>query len=106
MTTGQRIRMRREQLHISQRELAAKLGYKNNSTLSCIESDKVEPGQKKLAELARILNVSIPWLMCLDNTEQPILAEKDELSVLLESATKEQKEEILRYAQYIMSQKK
>lgn len=63
MTIGQRIKFRREELGISQRELAEKLGYKNNSTLSGIESGKVDLTQSRTVAIATALGVTPGWLM-------------------------------------------
>ena len=38
MTLGDRIRLRREELRMSQEELATRLGYKSRSTIAKIES--------------------------------------------------------------------
>lgn len=63
MTIGQRIKFRREELGISQRALAEKLGYKNNSTLSGIESGKVDLTQSGIVAIAKALGVTPGWLI-------------------------------------------
>ena len=51
MSTGDRIRARREQLGMTQDELAHKLGYKSRSSVNKIELGKQELTQKKLRQL-------------------------------------------------------
>lgn len=77
MDIGQRIKLRREELGIGQRELAEKLGYKNNSTLSGIESGKVDLTQSRITAIAKALDVTPGWLMGWEE-EKP--AETSELS--------------------------
>lgn len=55
---GNRIRMLRERKGIDQLQLAEKLGYKSQSTISKWESGTNLPTGKKLIELAQILGTS------------------------------------------------
>lgn len=63
MTIGDRIRQRRNELKWSQRDLAAKMGYNNNSTITRIESGKVDIPQSRIVQFADVLGVSIGYLM-------------------------------------------
>ena len=63
MTIGDRIRQRRNELQWSQRDLAAKMGYNNNSTITRIESGKVDIPQSRIVQFADVLGVSIAYLM-------------------------------------------
>lgn len=63
MTIGDRIRKRRNELRWSQRDLAAKMGYNNNSTITRIESGKVDIPQSRIVQFAEVLGVSIGYLM-------------------------------------------
>ena len=47
----------------SQRELASKMGYKDNSTLARIEQGKVDVYQNKVVQFSEVLGVSIAYLM-------------------------------------------
>jgi transcriptional regulator with XRE-family HTH domain len=62
MTIGQRIKERRQELKLSQRELAARLGYKDHTTLTRIEADKVDLPQSRIEKIAEVLGVSIGYL--------------------------------------------
>lgn len=59
----ERIKMRREQLNMSQEELAEKLGYKSRSSINKIEKRKSDIPQSKIISFAKALGVSESWLM-------------------------------------------
>lgn len=63
MKIGERIRIKRTEKGWSQRELAAKMGYSNHSTIGKIETGKVDLPQSKVVQFAEILNVSVAYLM-------------------------------------------
>lgn len=63
MGIGERIRERREELGLSQEELAIKLGYKSRSTINKIESGINDITQSKVAEFAKALNTTPAYLM-------------------------------------------
>lgn len=63
MNIGDRIRNRRNELGWSQRELASKMGYNNNSTITRIESGKVDIPQSRIVQFAKVLGVSVAHLM-------------------------------------------
>ena len=70
MNVGQRIKMRRLELQLTQRELASKVGYSDHSTLARIEAGKVDLSQTKVAEFAEALNTTIPYLMGWEDIEE------------------------------------
>ena len=63
MSIGSKIKQRRTELGWSQRELAAKMGYNNNSTIARIENGKVDIPQSRIVQFAEVLGVSIAYLM-------------------------------------------
>lgn len=63
MSVGRRIKERRSELKISQRELASKLGYSDHTTVTRIEADKVDISQSRLKQFAEVLDVSVGYLM-------------------------------------------
>jgi transcriptional regulator with XRE-family HTH domain len=63
MEIGDRIKQRRMDLGWSQRELANKMGYSDNSTLARIEQGKVEVYQGRIEQFADVLGVSVAYLM-------------------------------------------
>lgn len=62
MEFADKVRMRREQLGLSQEELALRMGYKSRSSINKIETGRPVT-QKIIARLADALGVSIPYLM-------------------------------------------
>lgn len=60
---SERIRERREQLNISQEELAQKLGYKSRSTITRIESGENDIPQSKIKAFADALETTPAYLM-------------------------------------------
>lgn len=63
MTIGQRIKARRMELKLTQRELAARLGYTDHTTLTRIEADKVDLPQSRIEKIAEVLGISVGYLM-------------------------------------------
>ena len=53
MELYQRIRKRREELGLSQEELAQKMGYKSRSSINKIEMGENDIPQKKIVKFAR-----------------------------------------------------
>ena len=60
---GKRIRLRREELKMTQEELASKLGYKSKTTIAKIENGKNDIVQSKVIEFARVLDTTPAYLM-------------------------------------------
>lgn len=63
MDVGNRIKMRRKELGLSQEELARKLGYKSRSTVNKIEKGVNEITQSKILAFAKALDTSVNYLM-------------------------------------------
>lgn len=63
MTIGERIKIRRNELQLSQRELSNKMGYSNHSTIGKIENGKVDIPQSRIVQFAEVLGVSVGYLM-------------------------------------------
>ena len=62
MELAEKVKIRREQLGLSQEELALRMGYKSRSSINKIETGRPVT-QKIIARLAEALGVSIPYLM-------------------------------------------
>ena len=63
MHIGQKIKERRQKLQWSQRELSERMGYNNHSTITRIESGKVDVPQSRIVKFSEVLGVSIAYLM-------------------------------------------
>lgn len=74
MEIGEKIRNRRMELGWSQRDLASKMGYTNNSTIAKIEQGKTDVTQSRVIQFSKVLNVPIAYLMDWDDgTKKPSL---------------------------------
>ena len=63
------IRRRREELNMSQRELASKVGYKDNSTIAKMEKGLVDITIGRLKQIATALETTPAKLLGLENDE-------------------------------------
>lgn len=64
---GDRIRIRREELNMSQDELAKRLGYKSRSSITKIEKDGRDVPKRKIDEIAKVLMTTPAYIMGWDN---------------------------------------
>ena len=62
-TLGINIRKKREELGMTQQELADKLGYASKSTINKIENGTNDITQSKIIAFAKALNTTVPELM-------------------------------------------
>lgn len=60
---GKRIKARREELGMTQEELAARLGYKSKTTIAKIENGTNDIVQSKVMEFAKMLDTTPAYLM-------------------------------------------
>ncbi len=67
---GDKIKQRREQLGLSQDELAKELGYKSRSSINKIENNERSVPQNKIQLLASLLQVDTDYLMGWSTTPQ------------------------------------
>ena len=70
MEIGEKIKQRRMQLGWSQRELARRMGYTNNSTIAKIEQGKVDVSQSRVVQFSQVLGCTIAYLMDWEETEK------------------------------------
>lgn len=57
LTLYKNIKNRRQELGLSQEELAKKVGYKDRTSITKIEGGKVDLSQSKIIEFANVLGV-------------------------------------------------
>lgn len=60
---GEKIKMRRNELGWSLRELAKRMDYSNHSTVARIESGKIDIPQSKVVKFAEVMGTSVAFLM-------------------------------------------
>lgn len=80
---GKRIKTRREELGMSQEQLAEKIGYKGKSTISMIEAGTRGLRHSKVIPLAEALQTTTDYIMGWEriNLIEDINGELDDLSV-------------------------
>lgn len=71
MAIGDRIKRRREELAISQDELAKRLGYKSRSSINKIELGLQNLNQSKIKAIADALQTTPAFIMGWDQEEAP-----------------------------------
>lgn len=117
MKTGDLIRARREELGMSQEELAKLTGYKCRSSINKLETEGKGIPQKKLLDIAKALKVSPTYLLGLDDDKEHYLNEeaaelaqevfdRPELRILFDASRDVSKEDILYVAQMLERLKK
>lgn len=62
MKLGDKVRIRRESLGMSQEELALRMGYKSRSSINKIENGR-NVSQKIIVRLAEVLDIKVSYLM-------------------------------------------
>lgn len=79
MNIGEKIKLRRKELRWSQRDLAERMGY-NHSTITRIETGKIDIPQSRIVQFADVLHTDVAYLMDRqeDQAEKPV--QEDELS--------------------------
>jgi len=83
MTIGSRIKARRNELNLSQDELAKRLGYKSRSSINKIELDQRNLTQSKIKAIADALETTPAYIMGWEeseNEEKPVLKNESGLS--------------------------
>lgn len=68
---GFRIKTRREQLNMSQDELAKRLGYKSRSSINKIEMGHQNLRQSKIKAIADVLETTPAYIMGWDGSDKP-----------------------------------
>lgn len=79
MNIGEKIKLRRKELKWSQRDLAERMGY-NHSTITRIETGKIDIPQSRIVQFAEVLRTDIAYLMGWDEQESEKPNTEDELS--------------------------
>lgn len=63
MTIGERIKFRRQEMGITQRDLAKRMGYTDHTTITRVEAGKVDLPMSRVSQFAEALRVSPSYLM-------------------------------------------
>lgn len=81
MDIGERIKRRREELNMSQAELARKVGYTSRSTITRIERDGNGISQDKIVAIAKALKVTPSYLMGWEDEDIAIITAEQEMII-------------------------
>ena len=76
MTLGEKVKLRREELNLSQEELAEKMNYKSKTSIHKIEVGITDLPLSKVKELAAVLKTTPAYLMGWEDT-MSIVEKKD-----------------------------
>lgn len=109
MTIGQRVKLRREELGLSQEELAKRIGYKSKTSINKIELDFRNLTQSKIKAIADALDTTPSYIMGWDEeaeeAKKAATSEEDSLNAeiikLFMGLTADQKKEALNYLRYL-----
>lgn len=83
MTIGDRIKIRREELQMSQNELAEKIGYKSRSSINKIELNLYNLNQSKIKAIADALLTTPSYIMGWDEIDtSQIKQQKNNLELI------------------------
>ena len=112
MTIGKRIKEKREELKLSQRDLAEKMNYTNHSTIGKIERGQVDVSQTRIVQFAEVLGTSVAYLMGWEETKKSAtnndsgLSEaKKQLLALAEQCSEDDAEKLLQMMQILLGKK-
>lgn len=105
MTVADRIKERREELHMSQTDLAKKCGYSDRTSISKIETSGNDITMKKIERVAKALNVTTAYLMGWETPTDYVIrskepSEEDIVMELYKNADEESKKRIKRILNY------
>lgn len=70
MTTGERIKQRREELGLTQTELAERMGYKSRAAICTVEKDKEDLTTTRIRRFAEALQTTPAYLMGWEEIEK------------------------------------
>ncbi len=97
---GKKVKMRREELGLTQEELAKKLGYKSKSTINKIEKDINDVNQTNLSRLASALDVDATYFI---EGETP----DEDITAFIETYTKlsdDNKAQVMSYMRFLLKE--
>ena len=84
-TLGQRIRKRREELGLTQTELAQRLGYKSKVSVSHAESDRDDMTTTRIRKYAKALETTPAYLMGWEDKQASQIYEEEKARTMLEA---------------------
>lgn len=105
MDTGAKIKQKRLELGMSQREFSQKVGYTDHSIVTRIESGQVDLPLSKVKKIAEVLNVSIPWLLDMEEEyKTAIPSDMREMTELWNESNEDERKQAIQYLRFILSE--
>ena len=107
MTVGQKIKARREELKMSQEELAQKCGYKSRSSINKIEMSRDLP-LKKVKLMANALDLPVSYLMGWDEECYNVAANdyEEQLFIEIKKLKADSQKHLLEYIKLLLKEGK
>ena len=112
VTVGQRMKKRIEELGITQKEIAQKLGIAT-STLNGYFNDTREPDYATLVKLSDVLDLSVDYLLTgkrqgtkKESSEEDMNSKTQDLLELIEDFSVEEYRQMVSYARFLSEQRK
>ena len=87
MTIGERIKARREELSLSQAELAKRMGYKSRAAICNVEKDKEDLTTNRIRKFAEALETTPSYLMGWDDEAESSPAIKSLIDVYVQQSS-------------------
>lgn len=103
---GKRIKIKREELHMTQEELAAKLGYKSKTTIAKIENGTNDIVQSKVVAFASVLNTTPAYLMGWEESPtapDSLPSDQQQLNDIYSQLDRPNKKKVLIYSKNLLS---
>ncbi len=104
---GTRIKFLRENLKLTQKELAEKIGLSGDTAIANYESGYSVPKDNIKIALCNIFNCSMDYLLCLSEEKEPIEIDKDKIRIGLsannyDKITETQMKQIEDFARFVL----
>lgn len=97
MTIGERIKARRQELGLTQRDLAKRMGYTDHTTITRAEAGKVDLPLSRVSQFAEALRVSPSYLMGWEDEDKKNPVTRDGMS--------EDQKKLMRFAETVPAEK-
>ncbi len=105
MSIGKRVKLRREELGMTQEELANKIGYKSKSSINKIELDVQNLRQSKIKQIADALDTTTDYIMGWDTQSENT---REDVEMLISLAKKSDPDSVglcIRLLSYLLKRK-
>lgn len=101
MSLGDKVKKLREQMGMSQEELAEKLGYKSKTSIYKVEKGMTDLPQSKLIELAEILHTT-PAHLIEEDEDETVMTYRIDTKGLNQAQIKEIKKELDNFTAFLL----